>query len=1333
MNRQMRNKAALFTRVSTIAMLAAAGSFGAVAEAEADCLNIVGPTTIGADQECARVDTTVNGDVVNNAVIGPAVSEGEAGFLIGGEGSVTITGSLINNNTILGGGFDYFGRLLGALTLGSNADVAGGIQNTGQIASESGNGINLGYGTSDSNYAASMTGNITNSSGIHGGVNGVAALYGTMSGTLINEEDGVITGGNAAVYISDTFTSWSGGIVNRGNIAGDDAGIAVGGTTSSAESGVVFSGGIDNQYGGTISSLSGPSIIAGGQSFSGGIYNSGVITQRDAAAAGGEGAYAGVGILVTAETFSGNIENSGVINGLGDAAIWVTSETSSFNGSINNYGLISSATDDGLYVNSGTFRGDLVNYDRITGAQSGARFVVNAFHGDITNHNSISGANGSGLVLMATTIDGGEAGIRAEITNHRSITGVANGVLVSGDTVYANFTNTPASYPFAPSPVIEASNGSGVQLSARNWYGNVTNDGSIIGRLDDEGGGFVAFDGPMGGTALLINATTFEGNITNTGVLQGDVRGLVVQGQYWGCEIECPAPSVNGQITNSGSISGGSTGVAINTTNFTGGFTNESAGQISGYVGMYVNVETLDGDVTNHGGIHGDSVGLALGAGSDIFFFSKNLEGNVTNTGQITGGNTGLAIAFETINGNFVNSGLISGGIDGVTIRANTITGSITNDGTIIGGGLDTGLYVSAVSMTGNVINNVLLSAASNALHVDIGTLSGVVTNNGTIEATGGGTAVQLTIGNGTTFGNNGLIDGDVAFGVPSAIYTYAAGNGRIEGSLLGQGVGGNNNDTIVVNGTHSFTDGVASNFSSFTVAGGGTALMGTLGFGGPSASAYSFTNVDTATVNGMLYIDQGTTLNVDTTYTQGAGGSLVFDLGAPGGAGFTSLTGVQTAGAGDYGQMIAGGLVTLSGTIGGVLDPAFASANPGLEEVIYNDVIVAGSIQGDFTTTALFANNSLFELDSLIDGNTVDLRVLRSSVGQNSVSNLIVGVSDPFDTNVADRTNGIGSGSCGLAGGGWCFNRFAANEAGATQVMTDASPGEDPFAWLRTGVRRVGETAVWGRGVGVWGNTDGEAALNVPGADFSLGGGIAGVDHVFTPLLLAGVAAQWTTTDVGFDGRRDNANVDSFELGVYGSYGDTRLYLNTNISYIWHDFEVTRFVGPGFARGDYDGDTFSAYVEGGKIFETADGWRIQPLVALSYARLETDAYGERGTAATLLDVFEADFDTLKGMIGGRFAKPFEMQSGRKWVPEARIIWSHEFMDDHSSHFVTVQGAPINPQLVSGETFSRDSLIAGAGVTAPLSDASTAFIDYDAGLNNDATTHTVSAGVRMRW
>lgn len=1319
MNRQSSNRTRFLARASTVALLAAAGQFGVVAEAQAECTNIATPQTIGSDIECARVlGNTVAGDVTNNATIGEPVDEDNAAaFFVGGEGS--IEGQLINNNTITGG--DAF---FGALTIGSGGSILGGIANAGQIISGSGNAISIGYYTVEGSSSGSLSGDITNSGSIGGALNGVAAIEGTMSGGLVNNFNGVISGGNAGVFIADTFTSWSGGISNSGNILGDEAGIQVGSLTGTGLGDVAFSGGIQNY--GTISSLSGPTVIAGGNSFNGGIYNAGQITQRDLAAAGGVGTYAGVGIVVSAETFNGNITNdySGSINGRGGPAVWVTTENATFNGNIANYGSIQSSGDVdavGILIQGGTFNGTVENFDSINSSGDGVVIAPVAFHGDVRNYGQIYGSNGGGLIISSDVVDGGGEDA-AEIFNNNRIQGRMTGLGIYGADVVANLTNQQETYPFAPQAVIEGTSGVGVAIAVNSWTGDITNSGMIIGQASEYGGNQLQSQNLIeggSGTGLYINAHSFSGNITNSGTIRGDSTGVDAYiASTFISECECfAAGSFSGNITNTGSIIGGSVGLDI----------SSGGSEVGG---------SFTGTIENDGQITGGSAGVVINLGS--------YSGNIINDGSISGGSTGLSLTLGSLEGDFTNNGSISGNIDGANIFVTgNITGTLTNNGSIVGGGVDTGWHIVAGSMTGNVVNTNYLSAVSNALHVDIVTLTGQVINSGgLIEATGGGTAVLLNIDNGTTFQNTGggAIDGDVVFNNPTVspvAYSFDAGNGSIDGSLLGQiGVGGLNDDTIVVNGEHSFVGGSATNFASFDVNNGGVALMGANSVGGAGSSPYSFTNVDVLNVNsgGTLYIDRGVTLNVDNSYAQAAGGILMFDLGAPGGSGFSSLTGTVVAAPGDYGSIIVNGPVTLNGTIAGFLDSAFASANSALDEVFYNDVITSNApITTDFTTTALVANNSLFQLFDLIDGNTVDLRVARAPLGQFPGVNVLVGTNDPFDGNIADRTNGIGSAGCGLAGGGWCFNRFAANEPGATQVMTDASPGEDPFAWLRTGVRRVGETAVWGRAVGVWGETDGQVGIGIPGSDFSLSGGIVGVDHVFTTTLLAGLAAQWTTTDVEFDGRRDNADVDSLEIGAYASWGDTRLYLNANVSYIFHDFEINRFDGLDRARGQYDGDTISAYAEGGKIFETESGFRIQPIVAVSFAHLETDAYSETGTAATLLNVFEADYTSLKSLLGGRFAYPFELESGRKWVPEARLVWSHEFMDDRASHFVDVQGGAVVKTLVNGEQFTRDSLVAGAGLSAPVADDATLFVDYDATLSSDVTIHTVSAGARLRW
>jgi hypothetical protein len=114
MNSQMRKKkASLLSRVSTLAVLAAAGSFGAAQQAQAECGNTItnpppdggGNVTITAADapaappiDCVVLSAPVTGNVTNQGFIGDP-GEGSTPFSV----TADIGGQLINNGNILGG------------------------------------------------------------------------------------------------------------------------------------------------------------------------------------------------------------------------------------------------------------------------------------------------------------------------------------------------------------------------------------------------------------------------------------------------------------------------------------------------------------------------------------------------------------------------------------------------------------------------------------------------------------------------------------------------------------------------------------------------------------------------------------------------------------------------------------------------------------------------------------------------------------------------------------------------------------------------------------------------------------------------------------------------------------------------------------------------------------------------------------------------------------------------------------------------------------------------------------------------------------------------------
>ncbi|MBL8779853.1 MAG: autotransporter domain-containing protein [Alphaproteobacteria bacterium] len=1337
-------------RLSSCAFVVVLGLAGQAAAD--DCFDIHHPTTISTDKRCVRVTDPVNGNVVNNATVGRSDRD-RPGFFIGYGG--LLTGQLINNGTIRGGGDEW-----GALTLGRNADVEGGIINNGTIVSTRGNAVQLGYRENwwEQPRGAALTGDIVNSGLIDGRDNGIAALYGTMSGALINEADGTITGGDVAVLIANSFTSWTGGIENHGLIAGDEAGIQIGSLSSY---GVVFAGGIVNAAGAEITSEDGPSVAIGGESFSGGFFNGGLITQT-----GSGWLYEGVGVVFASRTVSGGLTNDigGLVEGTLGPAVWVTSRTTVFNGGIVNRGTLDGAS-DGVLLQAGSFLDGVVN--EATGR--------------------ILGGSGAALRVAGGSFAGG-------VNNAGLIDGSTDGVLIEADSLLGGVVNTAAGRLFGGT-------GAGLNIAGLSFAGGVQNAGLIEGSigvvfaanevdgglLNDVGGSIVG----RTGAAVQVSGGAFAAGIVNRGSIEGASDGVVIG-----------AGSFAGGIANaSGAAIVGNGGAAVRVTpgtaTFAGGLTND--GHIEGSQnGVAIESGSFAGDVVNHGGIEGGGI---------AFFMNTSLfDGALTNSGDIVGGATGVSLVLGQATGGFTNSGSISGdtgtgvfidvgtwgsaetpadilnasggsifgGETGFWLKALSVFGDFVNNGSIKGGAANTGVHVEAATYVGDIVNNELIEAPSNALLLEIGALTGEVRNTGTIKATApNGVAVALAIGNGTTFTNDGggLIFGDAILGGPAA-YTFVAGDGGLEGDLRGSG----NDDVLVVEGTHYFVDGVLENLASFDVEDSGIAVMGGRSVGDPNGPGYASNNVDALTVRagGQLYLDNNTILNVGS-FTQEAGGELTYYLAAP--------SGTPVAGS-DYGRIDASGPVSLNGTLSVILDAASFGGTT-QNTFAYADIIRGSSFTGEFEDFQIRGSTYFFEMELTYGASSINLGVTRTPfdvilcehfqtqnaedlgasleaaflaggftpeqiqlfnfLGQlndicgayydlggavlGDINAITVETAGPWKSAVNDRLNSTGATSCVVAGPGACLTRFAQNDAGGSQVMTDA---EDPFAWLRTGVRPEGQFSVWGRLIGVQGDNQGRGAAL--GSDFTVTGGIGGADYVFSQRFIAGVAAQWTNTDVDFKKRVDTADVQSFEIGGYFSYGDADFCLNGNASIIFHDFDTYRFPFGGTAHGSYDGMTVSAYLEAGKVFEF-DVLRVEPIVALTFTGLDTDAYAEDGTAlATLLNVEGASHRSLKSIVGTRVAYPLDLlESGRKIVPEARILWAHEYLDDQAQFRAALQVLPGNPFNVRGQRFSRDSLLGGIGLNVPVSSRAVLYVDYDLALSRDRSIQSLSVGARFSW
>ncbi len=1273
-------------------------------------------TISGSGDAGIRVDTgAVFADGITNS-----------GSITGGVGAIlsigNFSGGILNTDTgSIAGGFwgvvlggTFAGGVDNAGTIsGSNAGIfsfggfSGGINNSGSITSTV-------FAIRMSN-AVTFTGGITNTSTgtISGGLNSAISLEGTSSGGLNNA--GVISSNNTAISITGTH---NGGINNSGNINGSSVGVSLSGSLAD---GIVNSGTISgntaiDMVGTVTGDLTNTGSINGtldgiymAANWTGGIRNSGTI------------AGANLDGIRLANILSGGITNeaAGLIqggvygirnDGLLDNGILnsgdiiggtygISATQGILTGGITNLagGLIEGTTFLGITVGQ-DFSGGITNAGEIRGATYGI-FVNDLFAGGINNTGVISGAGDTAIVLANTAVFQGGITSTNLISGGSGIEvgGILNGGINNGGQILAS-----------------ANNGILV-LGLGTLNDGVQNSGTINAAI----------------SGMLISGE-LSGGIQNGGTINGNTNGIHLQN------------SLVGGLQNTGSIFGsGGAGLSIDATGiFEDGVTN--SGFMTGGLGAIFSTGTFSGGILNNAGgsLQGGFWGVVLGG---------TFDGGITNAGSISGSNAGI-LSFGTFSGDIVNSGNISGVFGVRTTQA--FNGGIVNTGSITSN-LNAAISLEA-GATGGIVNSGTISGPT-AIHIT-GALGGDIENSGIVQG-----AIDVSLAS-TSFTYRQTGD-DALTGAPlatfslsdTAITTLDFRGGELYGLI---DAGTDFNDIFEVNaglnGRFDYVTGVASNLASFAV-NSGTAYLG---------DTQISTNAMSIGAAATLYMSNDAVINtVNATFAP----TSTFE------ADLTTNTAAHPT-------INVDGTANLAGAFIAHIDPQ-AFLGSGETEWVY-DGIIAGNVTGTFNSVTIFGAPNLFSitpaynsfdvtislnsfadliettnpnqvsvgeaLDDIYQDGTTDpdllnlIDTLANATGDEiaDILDAIAGstqaetglaalrTDDPWKQSVGQRVNAARSTGCTVAGETWCFRRYA---QAPSPITTDTPEDPHAFDWLETGLRDSGTTSMWGRIVGVWGESDGGASS--PGSRQRTRGLVGGADHVVSGTFLVGIAGQYVNTTADFDGSANRSLVEAVQVGPYFSYGGAEMYVNGNASVIGTRSQTDRFFSIGAidyaASVRFPSTTYTTSLEAGKIFEI-DGYRLEPNIGINYALQITDEYAEGGAGGLGLIIDPQDLNSLRSLVGGRVSRVYDI-GDRKIVPELRVEWRHEYLDRAHTFEAAFAGAPDVTFLVSCSPTARDVFALGGSMTVPVSGRVTGYLDAEGAFSDDTRAGTLSLGLRATW
>jgi outer membrane autotransporter protein len=273
-----------------------------------------------------------------------------------------------------------------------------------------------------------------------------------------------------------------------------------------------------------------------------------------------------------------------------------------------------------------------------------------------------------------------------------------------------------------------------------------------------------------------------------------------------------------------------------------------------------------------------------------------------------------------------------------------------------------------------------------------------------------------------------------------------------------------------------------------------------------------------------------------------------------------------------------------------------------------------------------------------------------------------------------------------------------------------------------------------WFQGVGAFAALDGNAAA--PGFVSKSGGFVGGYDRSVAENIYLGIAVSYLHSNID-EHSTSRGSGSSARLALYGGTSVGPSLLTATVGYARDGFDTVRGIaGIGTAIEDHAGYetsagtqwslplSFPAFGNGSATFT--------PEAGLQFVHVMEDGFGETGGDDFNLSASGRGTDSFQPYLTAKLAQEFNTEAGDAVIPELRLGFAHEVLNNLRLLTVSTAGGVAFP--TAGLEPARSQLSGGLGVTVQTGANLYLYADYDAVLPTGNTViHTIQAGLHWRF